>query len=257
MLNYKINNTDWLAQLVERRTTVNERGVRQGCPLSGLLFILGIEIIARAIKHGSTINGIKVGEKEIKVSLNADDTTAFVQDLDSITILLTLLNKFKSVSGLEINPAKTEGMWLGSWKNNTETNFGFRWPRDPIKILGVFFSYDSNKSNELNFAEKIRTLEKTLNIWKRRNLTLYGKINIVKTLGLSKLIYNTSVLVIPEKGIKEIETLTFDFIWYGKPAKIKKSTIIGEKTHDGLKMTDFHTMNKSLKFAWIPPFAIL
>ena len=121
-------------------------------------------------------------------------------------------------------------MWLGCWKNNTETPFGFRWPRDPIKALGVFFCYDLNKSNELNFAEKIRTLEKTLNSWKRRNLTLYGKINIVKTLGLSKLIYNTSVLVIPGRFIKEIETLIFNFIWDGKPAKIKKSTIIGEKT---------------------------
>jgi len=59
--------------------------------------------------------------------------------------------------------------------------------------------------NELNFAEKIRNLEKTLNSWKRRNLTLYGKINIVKTFGLSKLIYNASVLVIPENFIKETE----------------------------------------------------
>lgn len=160
-----------------------ERGVGQGCPSSGLLFILGIEILARAIKHDSTINGIKVGEKQIKVSLHADGTTAFVCDLDSIKNLLTLLNKFKSVSGLEINPAKTEGMWLGCWKNSTATPFGFRWPRDPIKALGVFFSYDSNKSNELNFAEKIRTLEKTLNSRKRRNLTLYRKINIIKTLG--------------------------------------------------------------------------
>ena len=75
---------------------------------------------------------------------------------------------------------------------------------------------------ELNFAEKIRNLEKTLNSWKRRNLTLYGKINIVKTFGLSKLIYNTSVLVIPENFVKEIDKLIFNFIWDGKPAKIKK-----------------------------------
>ena len=113
-------------------------------------------------------------------------------------------------------------MWLGCWKNNTETLFGFRWPRDPIKALGIFFSYDLNKTNELNFVEKIKNLEKTLNSWKRRNLTLYGKINIGKTFGLFKLIYNSSLLVIPEKLIKEIEKLIFRFIWDGKPAKIKK-----------------------------------
>ena len=69
-------------------------------------------------------------------------------------VLLSLLDKFKNLSGLEINTKKTEGMWLGCWKNNTETPFGLRWPRDPIKALGIFFSYDLNKTNELNFVEK-------------------------------------------------------------------------------------------------------
>ena len=219
-----------------------ERGVRQGCPLSGLLFVIGIELLARAIKNDDNIKGINVGEKVIKVSLYADDTTVFVRDLDSVV---------KNVSGLEINTRKTEGMWLGRWKNKTEMPFGFRWPRDPIKALGIFFSYDEDKTSELNFAEKIRNLEKTLNIWKKRNLTLYGKINIVKTFGLSKLIFNASVLVIPEHFIKEIEQIIFEFIWDGKPAKIKKSTIMGEKKQGGLKMIDFNIMNKALKVAWI------
>ena len=127
--------------------------------------------------------------------------TVFVRDLDSIAHLLSLLDNFKNLSGLEINNKKGEGMWLGCRKNNTETPFGFRWPRDPIKALGIFFSYYLNKTNELNFVEKVKNLEKTLNCWKRRNLALDGKINIVKTIRLSKLIYNLSVLVIPENLI--------------------------------------------------------
>ena len=98
-----------------------ERGVRQGCPLSGLLFVIGIEILTRAIKNDPAIKGINVGEKEIKVSLYAHDTTVFVRDLDSVGHLLTLLDKFKNLSGLEINTTKSEGMWLGCRKNNTET----------------------------------------------------------------------------------------------------------------------------------------
>ena len=207
---------------------VLERGVRQDCPLSGLLFVIGIEVLANAIKSKTTIKGIKVGEKEIKVSLYADDTTVFVRDLDSVEELLALLNDFINLYGLEINTIKTEGMWLGCWKKKTETPFGFHWPRNPIRALGIFFSYDQNKATELNFVEKIRNLEKTSNSWKTRNLTLYGKINIVKTLGLSKLICNASVLVIPEL-IKEINSIIFNFIWDGKPPKIKKLTIIGEK----------------------------
>ena len=87
-----------------------ERGVQQGCPLSGLLFVIGIELFARAIKNDDNIKGINVGEKVIKVSLYADDTTVFVRDLNSVARLLTLLQKFKNLSGLEINTTKTEGM---------------------------------------------------------------------------------------------------------------------------------------------------
>ena len=85
-----------------------ERGVRQGCPLSGLLFVIGIELLARAIKNDDNIKGINVGEKVIKVSLYADDTTVFVRDLDSVAHLLTLLQKFKNLSGLEINTTLKE-----------------------------------------------------------------------------------------------------------------------------------------------------
>ena len=55
--------------------------------MSGLLFVIGIEIFARAIKNDAAIRGIKVGENEIKVSLCADDTTVFVRDLDSVTVV--------------------------------------------------------------------------------------------------------------------------------------------------------------------------
>jgi len=105
-------------------------------------------------------------------------------------------------------------------------------------------TYDENKTNELNFAEKIRNLEKARNSWEK-NITLYGKINMVKTFGLSKLIYNASVLVITKLFIKEIEKLIFNFIWDGR---IKKSTIIAERERKkgGLKTIDFNIMNKAL-----------
>ena len=152
--------------------------------------------------------GIEVGEKEIKVSLCGDDSTVFVRDLDSVTELLAFLNDFKNLSGLEINTTKTEGMWLGCCWN------AFRFFAGRETQLELFaFSFHTIKIRQLNliFVEKIRNLEKILNSWKKRNLTLYGKINIAKTLGLSKLIYN--VLVIPEQLIKEINFNQFYLGW--------------------------------------------
>ena len=228
-----------------------QRGVRQGCPLSGVLFVLGIELLSRSIKNDPTIKGTQVNKQELKISQYADDTTVFVRDLDSVTSLLKVLNDFKEPSGLEINTTKTEAMWLGEWKDRTDEPFGFKWPKEPVSALGVFFSYNQESANRLNFGKKLLNLQKTLNTWQRRNLTLYGKINIVKTLGISKLIYSASVLPVPDHYIQEINKLIFNFIWAGKPPKIKRNTIIGKKKDGGLKMCDFKIMEKALKIAWI------
>ena len=100
-----------------------------------------------------------------------------------------------------------------------EKPFGFKWPHDPVLALGVHFSYDSERAKKLNLEDKIATLEKTLNNWKRRKLTLLGKIHIVKTLGLSKLIYSASVLAMSKHTVEKINKIIFNFLFDGKPAK--------------------------------------
>ena len=51
--------------------------------------------------------------------------------------------------------------------------------------------------------------------------------------------------------VKEINRTSFSFIWEGKPAKVKRRTIIREKKHGGLKMLDLEIMDKALKVVWI------
>lgn len=52
-------------------------GVRQGCPLSPLLFTIVIEILSLAVKQFSRIHGVSIGQEEHKVILYADDATFF------------------------------------------------------------------------------------------------------------------------------------------------------------------------------------
>jgi len=94
-------------------------------------------------------------------------------------------------------------------------------------------------------------MNKILNIWKNRKLTLIGKINIVKTLALSKLIFSSSNLNLPKHLSHTINSMIFNFIWQGKPPKFKRMTIAGEKNKGGLKMIDFEVMNTTLKIVWI------
>jgi len=84
------------------------RGVRQGCPLSGLLFVTGLNLLASAIKNHNLVKGITLGDHESQMTMYADDTTVFLSDTDSIDHLLKLLSQFKVVSGLEVSTSKTE-----------------------------------------------------------------------------------------------------------------------------------------------------
>ena len=100
--------------------------MRQGCPLSGLLLVVGIELLANVLKKDPNIKGSKVGQKEIKITQYADDTTVLVRDLHSVTQLLKHLDKFKQISGLEINTNKTEVLWLACWRSRKDKPFGFK-----------------------------------------------------------------------------------------------------------------------------------
>ena len=139
-----------------------ERGVRQGCPLSGTLFVIGIEILALAIKKNPKIEGIRVGAREIKITQYADDTAVFLKNPESMSVLLDLLEKFERCSGLKINRTKSEAMWLGKWKNREDTPFNIKWPKDSVFALGIHFSNSEKVSGKLNFYEKFGCFGKDL-----------------------------------------------------------------------------------------------
>ena len=87
------------------------RGARQGIPLSPYLFILALETLAIKIREDCNIQGLKIGEEMIKLSLFADDMTCVLKDK---TKLFRILNSFGECSALKVNDEKrTEIMPLG------------------------------------------------------------------------------------------------------------------------------------------------
>ena len=77
------------------------RGVRQGDPLSPHLFIIALEILAERIRSDSIIQGLRIVEEMVKLSLFADDMTCFLRDKDSYITLFQLLECFGDCSGLK------------------------------------------------------------------------------------------------------------------------------------------------------------
>ena len=224
----------------------HERGVRQRDTLSPYLFIVAVETLAIAVRQNTTITGITIGKNETKLLQYADDTTAVLSDVNSARVLFKLLDDFKKLSGLAINPSKTEGMWIGSSRGNKTKPFGIKWPNEPIKALGVYYSYEPKLLLEKNFIEKLDTIKKLINIRSSRGLSLYGKVTIIKSLIIPKFVYVSSLLPTPKEVIKQLNQLLFKFLWKGVDKVILLSAI-NEYENGGLKMIDFETMVKSLR----------
>jgi hypothetical protein len=55
-------------------------GMRQGCPLSLLLFNIVMECLARAIRQEEEIKGIQIGKETVKKSLFSDDMILYLKD---------------------------------------------------------------------------------------------------------------------------------------------------------------------------------
>jgi hypothetical protein len=83
-------------------------GTRQGCPLSPYLFIIVLEVLARAIRQKKEVKGIQIGKEEVKISLFADDMIVYISDSKNSTReLLNLINSFSAVAGCKITSNKS------------------------------------------------------------------------------------------------------------------------------------------------------
>ena len=93
-----VTNNGWTSKPLKP-----SKGIRQGCPLSALLFLLAAEILAVKLR-GDRDLGLKMNlnneEKHIQISQLADDTTIFLKDEDAVVKGLSIVAEFGDVSGL-------------------------------------------------------------------------------------------------------------------------------------------------------------
>ena len=76
------------------------RGIRQGCPISALFFILVAEILSIKLRTCRDAKGIVIGNMEFKIFQLADDTTFFAQDIKSLQAFISEFATFELISGL-------------------------------------------------------------------------------------------------------------------------------------------------------------
>jgi hypothetical protein len=83
-------------------------GMRQGCPISSLLFNIILEFLARAIRQGEGTKGTQIGKETVKIPLFADDMILYLKDpKNSTPKLVDTINSYSKGAGYKINLQKS------------------------------------------------------------------------------------------------------------------------------------------------------
>ena len=161
-----------------------ERGVRQGCPLLPLLYVLFAEVLGSNIRKCQRIEGFRLpgaAGLQFKVAQYAD-TTLFVCDISSLYALLHVIENYEKGSGAKLNKIKYEAMWVGKWRFRPNQPFNLKWVTK-LRILGGVFSQENVEKD--NWSPKLVKLEKILDLWSSWELSFVGRSLIIKDLGAS------------------------------------------------------------------------
>ena len=126
-----VANNGWMS-----KTFPIEKRIRQGCPLSALLFLLVVEILGEKVRMNKS-NGLQIKCKDkqeyIQISQLADDTTLFLKDENAVKNCIQIVELFGKFSGLKLNKEKTVGLWLGNGKNRNDCLADINWNNEYVK----------------------------------------------------------------------------------------------------------------------------
>ena len=109
--NCTITNNGWKSDPVTLH-----RGLRQGCPLSPLLYVLIAESLGQVIRQDPHIEGVHIpggNGKTDKISQYANDATLILKDRFSVLRAFDVVNRYERGSGSKLNYEKSEGIFIG------------------------------------------------------------------------------------------------------------------------------------------------
>ena len=154
--------------------------MRQGCPLSAILYSLLAETLGEEIRKSKKLHRIVLpGNQEIKTQY-ADDTTIYLSEKPQLKHLLEILKRFEMATGSKVNEGKPKGIRLGNSKHLDECHHKIKWKNGKgIKILSVkFFPHDLQTTNT-NWSKKIEELKDFVEKNQLRKLSPKGKIMLL------------------------------------------------------------------------------
>lgn len=144
--------TDCTTNLIINKTLSDRisvvTGVKQGDPISALLFAMFLEPFCLKVQNNQNIRGFRFLTHEIKILSYADDIAIFCGDKTSIKEAVKDAKEFCSFTGSAINWQKCLGFWHGEWEDKPECYESIKFTTVPSSYLGVPLQYYKDATSQ-------------------------------------------------------------------------------------------------------------
>ncbi|KAE8884879.1 hypothetical protein PF005_g3796 [Phytophthora fragariae] len=197
-------------------------GIRQGCPLAPLLFLLVLEALYRRIDNAPEVSGIvlrsRAGMVRLKVGGYADDTATYVKTPTEVTMIIMITRLFAYASGLRLNEGKTLVIALNpSTVANTEALPSPLRLQAPDKLARYLGLQVGSKPDMLYTWQLARTqLTARLAIAASKTTTVDQRSTIVMAIVLPKLLYIGRHQWPDLKTVGAFQKMIHNFIWHAR-----------------------------------------
>ena len=119
---------------------------------------------------------------------------------------------------------KEQVIWIGKKrlsKDKLNVTECLDWGKSEFRLLGIESSTDIYAMPEINYSKALEKIKINIRKLQTRPLTPLGKITVIKSMLLSRLINLFTSLPTPHSILEDINKVFFHFIWNMKPDKIK------------------------------------